>query len=863
MNRKLIIASLILLSMSVSPAWGRIIRSINDGWLFCKDGVKEVVNIPHCINAHDTWDEAPGYWRGKCSYTKSVRINDNLDSKKVYLRFEGVGQVCEPVVNGVAVGRHVGAYTACVFDITSAVRQGDNVIVVNVDNSFNPDITPLDADFTFYGGIYRDVNLVITEADHICNTFYASSGVFLTTPVVGETSTVQAKTMLDVSAGKYILKQSVYAPDGGLVASSGKALRVKSDSDKTVVQTLEVSNCKLWDIDRPNTYRVVTTLCDSKGKEIDSVENPLGFRTYSFDAQKGFVLNGRHVKIMGTNRHQDYMDRGNALTDAMHLRDVMLLKNMGGNFLRIAHYPQDPVVTQICDRCGIMCSVEIPIINYVTESNGYKDCCIEMAREMVCQDYNSPSVLIWAYMNEVLLHVPYKENQPELRKHYFESVCDIAHGIEAAIRELDPCRPTMIPCDAHPAVYAESGLGYIPDILGWNHYQGWYSAQFRDFETRVLKEHETFPDKPLIVTEFGAGVDPRLHSKAPVRFDFSMEYGMSFHKHYIESILNTPWIAGGTVWNLNDFYCESRVDAVPHVNSKGLVGLDRVPKDSYYLYQAYLQSGPFLAIGGRNWTLRGGVEGESFPVEVYTNVSAVTLYLNGTQVNTVSAVNHVASFEIVPVKGENILVAKATGGLEDAVRFQYDAVPGDMKDFVRMNVSLGSDCHFEDAVDGVAWIPEKEYGPGTWGYIGGERYRLKTSKGFLPGTNKDILGTVNNPIFQTQREGIKSFRADVPDGKYYVYLYFAELTSDESVAFNASSLGNVALENKAVDRIFNVSINGVCVLNEYNIRAEEGACRAVIRKFEIDVRSGSGLSIDFMGIVGEPVLNAITIYRCY
>lgn len=846
----------------IPAASGRVVRSINDAWNFTKDGVTTLVNVPHCINAQDTWDEVPGYWRGKCEYSRKVTVNDDLDGKKVYVRFEGVGQVAELLVNGRSCGTHIGSYTAFIFDITDAVRKGDNDFVVKVDNTPDPDITPLSADFTFYGGIYRDVNLVITPSNHICNTHYASNGVYITTPVVGETSTVSILTKLDVSAGKYVLRQAIYDPDGKCAATASLKLNLKENSSRDITQLVSVNSCRLWDVDSPNVYRVVTSLCDVNGNELDSVENPLGFRTFSFDAQTGFTLNGRHLKIMGTNRHQDYLEKGNALTDDMHLRDVMLLKEMGGNFLRIAHYPQDPIVTQTCDREGIVCSVEIPIIDYITESEAFKANCVEMAKEMVCQDYNSPSVIIWAYMNEAMLRVPFSKKEPEKRRHYFDSAVSLAKGIDEAIKGLDPYRPTMIPCDSSPEKYKESGVCEIPDIIGWNHYQGWYSRTVQDFDSRVQLAHDMFPDKPLIVTEYGAGIDPRIHSAKPVRFDFSMEHGLVFHKHYIEVIKNTPWIAGSNVWNLNDFYCEKRVDAVPHVNNKGLVGLDRKPKDTYLLYQANLLKEPFLAVGGRNWSLRGGNEGESFVQEVYTNAAQVTLYLNGKPVGSSSVSNGVASFIITPAAGWNTVAAETDGGLKDAVRFRYSAVPKDLSKFVEMCVSLGTDCQFLDEIQGSAWIPEQEYTPGSWGYVGGNRLEAKSGSSFLPGVSQDILGTINNPIFQTQRVGLEAFRADVPDGKYYVYLYFAELTSDSKGEPLPYNLGNDAFSPGAVDRAFNVNINGTQVLRDYDIRAEIGDSRAVIRKFEVNVRDGAGLNVSFEAVRDLPVLNAIRIYRC-
>ena len=244
---KLLLA-LLILAFSAGNLFAnqRIVRTINDGWLFSRGGDASVlVNIPHSWNAHDTWDEEPGFWRGVCTYSRSIRINDELAGKRVYVRFEGAYQECSLTVNGKDIGRHKGGFTAFVFDATDAGRTGDNDFVITLDNSHNPDIPPLSADFTFYGGVYRDVELEIVSENHISNTYYASSGVFLTTPVVGETSKVDVSTHLSVAAGRYILRQQVFGPDGAEVVSGNLKIRVKNGGEDLVYsQSLTVPGCR-------------------------------------------------------------------------------------------------------------------------------------------------------------------------------------------------------------------------------------------------------------------------------------------------------------------------------------------------------------------------------------------------------------------------------------------------------------------------------------------------------------------------------------------------------------------------------------------------------------------------------------------
>jgi len=859
----------LLLSTAVFASATRTIRTINDGWKFTKEGVSQQVHLPHSWNAVDADDDVEGFWRGECTYEKNLRLGDEIDSKNVYLRFEGAYQETRLFVNGKAAGEHLGGYTAFIFDITDLVIKGDNAILVKVDNKYNENIPTLTADYTFFGGIYRDVELIIAPKVLISPDVYASSGVFLSTPSVSaEKASVKAVTYLTNSSGEkktVVLEQTLISPNGNNVVTVSKKLKLEAGSERIPYeQTFEILSPKMWDVDAPEVYTVRTSVYQAGKKDnllIDRVSNPLGFRTFSFDPNKGFTLNGRHLKIMGTNRHQDFMWKGNALPDEYHERDVLLLKEMGGNFLRISHYPQDPVIVDECDRQGIVNSVEIPIVNSITMSEEFSNCCVEMAKEMVCQGYNHPSTIIWAYMNEVLLRLPFKRTAPmEEKRPYYDYACSIGQKIDDAIKSLDSLRPTMIPCNSSAEVYKESLLGEIPDILGWNLYSGWYGGQFSDFAKAMDKIHSMFPDKSIIVSEYGADNDIRIHSFAGERFDFSVEYGNAFHKAYIPVILNRDYIAGSNVWNLADFYSEVRGDAIPHINCKGLVTRDRNPKDSYYLYKAVLSKTPVLSLSGKDWLVRGGDEGVSQPFDVYTNLSAVELFVNGKSVGVKKAENGYATFDVVFKNGENSLVAKA-GDLTDAMLVKFRAVPTNMKNFSSMNVTMGK-CFFEDKNAGAIWIPTKEYASGSWGTVGGRAGRQKTSRGSQPRSNLDVFDCREDMLFQTQWVGIEAFKADVPDGQYYVYLYFSEMNAGSNQKKVVYNLGNDAVGTEISDRIFDVSINGSVVIPALDIRKEVGAQRPMVKKISVNVENGVGLTVGFTPIKGETVLDAIRIYRC-
>lgn len=876
------ICLVVLLTLFSCAAYAqRITRSINESWHFCKEGSTDtlIVNIPHTWNNIDSQDETAGYYRGRGLYSKSVRINDNLEDKSVFIRFEGVNQTAEVYVNGKSAGVHYGGYTAFSFDITGLVHQGDNIVEVIADNSYDEDIPPLSADFTFFGGIYRDVELVITPDIHISTTHYATSGVYVSTDNESEEKAVlNVRTYLSNdrdSDAKCVLSHEVFSPDGNCVARKSVNVRIPANTEnrcETAGITLE--SPELWSMDNPALYRIVTTLENESGQPEDRVSESFGIRWFDFDPDEGFSLNGKYVKLTGTNRHQDYYLKGNALNDEMHVMDVRLLKDMGGNFLRISHYPQDPVVTQMCDRLGIVSSVEIPVVNAVTMSETFRRNCIEMAKEMVWQDFNSPSVVIWAYMNEVLLRPPYDKNDKAAEKTYMDYLYSVASDIEDTIRKLDPDRFTMLPCHSNPDIYDRSGISSLPKILGWNLYNGWYGGKFDGFEKTLENLHARYPDQSIIVTEYGADVDPRLHSFSSERFDFTCEYGLRYHHHYIPEILSRKWLAGTTVWNLNSFYSESRRDAMPHINNKGLTGVDRERKDVYYLYKTWLSDKPELRIGCHGWKTRGGVSDSlgvcRQPVEVYTNASTVELFHNGKSLGVSPVTGMTAVFVVPFINGLNTLEAVADKNgvvMKDMYEVDFRMVPCNFRnsgqDFMEMNIMLGSGRYFEDREAEMVWIPEKEYRPGSWGYVGGEPARTKTRHGSLPCYDVDVLNTSQDPVFQTQRRNIEGFRADVPDGQYYVYLYFAELESGPEKEVLAYNLGNDAVREKSGERSFDVEINGVKVLDSFDIAGECGAETAVIKKFTVESYGGEGIDVRFIPEKGEPVLNAIRIYRCY
>lgn len=884
MNKRCFFTLLATLLIAWHPSFAdRIDYTINDGWEF-RYGDRHPdaqewhrISVPHTWNAADCDDDTPGYHRRPAWYRRTLHIDASLAGYRLHLLFEAVDSYAEVYMNGTLAGTHAGGYTAFAFDVTDLVCAGDNLLEVRADNSHNPDIPPLSADYTFFGGIYRDVRLIATDPLHITTTHYASSGVFLTTERLDAASAeVSVRTLLTndgTETARATVRQRVFDPAGHCIAQTETSVKLPAGTNGLPVrQSLRIPQPRLWSPDEPHLYRVESCVIDARGIVTDRVANPLGLRTCSFDPDRGFFLNGRPLKLIGTSRHQDYEGLGYALGDERHIRDVEQLKHMGGNFLRIAHYPQDPAVLAACDRSGLLASVEIPIVNAVTRSDAFADCCERMMTEMVLQNYNSPSVCLWTYMNEVMLRPPGFADEHD-KAEYLQCVRDIAQRCNDTARRLDPSRATMLPCHGNLTLYEEAGLLEIPDIIGVNLYQGWYGGRFTDFEKQLDRMHAAYPDKPLFVTEYGADCDIRIRSARPERFDFSVDYAMLYHEHYLPQMLARPFICGAAAWNLNDFYAEPRGDAIPHVNCKGLCTLDRTPKDTYFYYQAMLRPDPIVHICGGDRRFRAGAETTpgiaTERVRIYANAPQIEVSLDGQELGRFDVTDCIAEVEIPFHAGTNRL--EATIRTEDGrtarhnCTTEYRLVPrkfGNGTPFTEMNVLLGSTRSFDDPQQETAWIPEQPYEPGGWGYVGGTPWRPKTNRGTQPASNLPIDRTRLDPLFQTQRRGIEAFRADLPDGVYEVTLYFAELAGEEA-ASSVYQLGLATESEAASERAFDISINGLDVARSLDVAAEAGRKTPMTRRYRVALNDGEGLCIGFAPVRSETMLSAIRILHLY
>jgi beta-galactosidase len=872
---------LLLAGFSFAQFPARTIISLNNDWEFKKENAGDpqlkwdAVNLPHTWNTEDVMDDEAGYFRGIGVYKRSLVINEKLAGKELYLFFEGANQETQVFVNGKKAGDHIGGYSGFYIPVTHLIDfSTENELLVKVDNRHNENIPPLSADFTFYGGIYRDVWLVAVDRIHFSCNEEGSNSLYVSTPKVNrDHAEIQVKgtvTNRENEAKKITIKTIVYDKAKRNINSISQSVILEPGKNGSFVQpTISISNPKLWSPESPYLYTVVTEIRDaSSNKLLDALTNPLGLRWFHFDAAKGFYLNGNPCKLIGTSRHQDYEGMGNAVPDVLARKDVELIKKMGGNFLRVAHYPQDPSVLAACDSLGILASVEIPIVNEISESDSFYYNSLRMQREMIKQHYNHPSLIIWCYMNEVLLRPRFNDDK-ERQKKYFNSISRLAKALDSLTRVEDPYRYTMMAHHGDYNKYKDLGLVELPMVVGWNLYSGWYGARIQDFPAFLDSFHKKHPGQPMLVSEYGADADPRIRSLTPVRFDKSVEYTTEFHQYYLEEMMKRPFVAAAMIWNLADFNSETRTESMPHINNKGLLEWDRTPKDPYYFYQAMLSKNAFVRILNTK-PATGVVDSNGTfsmrTLQVATNLTTTELFINGRSAGKKSTTSGLGEWKIPFINGSNEVevVGQRNGKTyKDKARIQFVLLSSQLKNdsagFHPLNVLLGAKRYFTDSEEQL-WIPDQVYHKGSWGHIGGKDFKIPGNARLPYGTDKNILGTSDDPIYQTQQVGIDRYVLDVPAGKYDLTLHFAELQGGiaKGLPYNLSDPDRIEPNGK---RIFDVYINGKLVLDSFDISKEHGTATAIAKTIQITIGENKGIEVRFKAIEGEPVLNALQLKR--
>ncbi|RYY53040.1 MAG: DUF4982 domain-containing protein, partial [Chitinophagaceae bacterium] len=829
-------------------------------------------------------DDEPGYYRGIGWYSRRIHIPAFKRDKHLALYFEGANQLATVYVNGRKAVTHTGGYNGFYVAIDNLVKEdGLADILVSVDNSFNEAIAPLTADFTFFGGLYRNVSLVSTESVHFEMPADGGSSVYITTPIVSAaaaTIKIKSSIVTPEQTGKskkrnLLLVSEIRDASGVLVSSDSRKLQLPAGIRHEATQEFKpLPDPHLWSTSDPYLYTVSTRIVDAGTKSVlDEITNPLGFRWYRFSADSGFFLNDKPVKLVGASRHQDRPGLGNAVPSDLAREDVGLLKKMGGNFLRVAHYPQDQAILDECDRLGIIASVEIPLVNEITESEAFYNNSEQMLREMIAQNHNHPSVVMWTLMNEIMLK-PHFTNDKERQKVYYANIVRLATRLDSLTRQLDPARYTMIANHGDFDRYNNTGLTKVAMIVGWNLYSGWYGGELKDFASFLDKHHQRLPDKPLIVSEYGADADPRIRSFTPVKFDKSMEYALGFHQYYLNEMLKRPFCIAAIIWNLADFNSETREETMPHINNKGMLRWDRLPKDLYHYYQAKLLDKPFVKIISAGWNMRTGITDSgklvsTQPLQVASNAASVELRLNGQSLGKKQTTDGLAGFDVPFTNGTNQLQALITAEgreIPDFAAINFQLQPWSLRDtavpFTSVNILLGAKRMYIDEILQQVWVPEQSYRPGSWGSVGGKPFN-QSGNGRLPyGSDKNISGTWDDPVYQTQNVGLQEFRLDLPDGSYELTLHFAELAgvAGASLVYNLSEFAKAVTH---AERVFDVSINGRLLLADFNMTANTGVAKAIAKKVVLEVRDGKGITIGLTAKKGEPVLNALQVRKLY
>lgn len=851
---------------------GRCQISFNSGWLFSKNEADaalpdrttagwQAVQLPHTWNDKDVLaDGQRGYYRGVGWYKKRFRLVPE-GGRRYFLRFEGVNQTAEVFVNGKPAGEHTGGYTAFNVDLTPFLEaSGEQYIAVKADNSHRDDVPPLSADFTFFGGIYRPVHLVTMGEQHFSMSDYGGPGIYIATPRVTPHSadvTIAYHLQNRSDVPQALTLETVIRKDvASALATKATVVTIPASGDTVVTVTCsDVQNFDLWSPDHPAMYYVESLLKQS-GKRVDNLSQPLGFRWFRFDPEKGFFINGKNIKLMGANRHQDRIPYGNALSNDMHRQDLRLLKEMGGNFLRNAHYPQADEVLDQADRLGFAVWEEIPLVNEVTVGPQHTENATVMLKEMIKQHYNHPSVVIWAYMNEIYWAHRFKPQEEIAGRN--RATLELARHLENVARELDPHRYTAMAMHNYPA-YEETGLGDIPMIAGWNLYHGWYYGKYEDFGTFMDEQRRKYPKRIHLISEYGAGSDVRLYSEKPEKFDFTIEEQIRFTRSITTQILDRPYIAGGALWNLIDFSSERRVDATSHINNKGLATADRKPKDAYYLMQALLSEKPVARLGYpfRNRWLHAAASPSDTLVPVrmhaFSNQKSVSLYVDNRLFGEAEVKNGMAEWEMKLAPGKHLLSLAPNS--PDTPEKQIEARlipfrPDGKTPELAMNV--GSNYAFIDTRTDLYWLPERMYEKGSWGVVGGEPLYV----GGKVGTKEDILAVdEEDPLYQTMRVNPEGFGADLPDGTYEIELLMVDYVK-KSRRF-ADEDKEIAYEPG--QRVFGISVNGTSILPEIDLGGSYGLNVPCRLTFRYTVTGNAGLLIKFHPVGGEPVLSAVRI----
>ena len=618
----------------------RKIISLNRKWSFRK-GVSEVpatvpadwdfVNIPHCWNAIDGQDGGNDYFRGTCCYYKEIDMEEIPTADKYYLEINGANSSAAVYMNGNKLASHDGGYSTWRVDITEELAKG-NKLAITVDNSANETVYPQMADFTFYGGLYRNVNIIAVNESHFELDYYGGRGIAITPKIVGSDAQVTFESFVTNKKDGQMINYIIKDKKGDVVTT------LKTDEG---VETIEIKNVVLWN-GRKNPYLYTAEIELLEGdKVIDKVSTRFGCRTFEIDPERGFILNGEEYPLRGVSRHQDRWGLGNALLPEHHKEDMEYIYEMGANTIRLAHYQHDQYFYDLCDEYGMVIWAEIPYISKHMPTG--RENTISQMKELIVQNYNHPSIVVWGLSNEISM----SGSDDDLLENH-KILNDLCH-------EMDKTRLTTI------AVVSMCSLDdpyiQIPDVVSHNHYFGWYGGDTSMNGPWFDNFHAKFPNIPVGMSEYGCEA-LNWHTSNPQQGDYTEEYQAYYHEELIKQLFSRKYIWATHVWNMFDFGADARAEGGENgQNHKGLMTFDRkYKKDSFYAYNAWLSDEPFVHVCGKRYVDR--VE-DVTKVTVYSNQPEVTLYVNGDLFEKQASENHFFYFN---VPNKSVTKIKAVAG---------------------------------------------------------------------------------------------------------------------------------------------------------------------------------------------------------
>jgi beta-galactosidase len=613
------------------------------------------VSVPHTWNAKDGQDGGDDYYRGVGWYRRRVTIQKAEMGRQLYVEFDGANLETTLFVNGHEVGHHAGGYARFRFDVTSVAKLGvANVLAVKVTSAPNRNVAPRSADYTFFGGLYRDVRLVSVDPVHLDLDSLGSSGVLaFQEAITKESATVRVRASVSNAdpaprdADVAVSVRVRAGKDAGRIVSRASAhLAIPARGTHESTLPLQIASPHLWDGVRDPYLYALDVEVTAGGHLVDAVSEPLGLRSFDFDAATGFSLNGAPLALHGVNRHQDRQDKGWAVAPRDHDEDFALIRELGANAVRLAHYQHSQYVYDLCDKYGLVVWAEIPVVNSAG-TGPFVDNAKQQLSELIRQSGNHPSIVTWSVANEL-------QND----KSDAGAIVPLVHALNELGHQEDPSRPTSL-----ATFYAATDpSASITDLVGFNRYDGWYVNTIEAFAPGLDVMRARRPQLKMAISEYGAGASPAMHAAAPQKMDHSEEYQALFHEAYWQALAARPFIWGSFVWNMFDFASDGRKEGDhPGRNDKGLVTYDRkIKKDAFYWFKANWSQEPFVHVTGGRFSPRPKGLAD---IKVYSNADKVRLRVGGAPLAEQSARGHIFVWSGVPLKGgANVIEASAVVG---------------------------------------------------------------------------------------------------------------------------------------------------------------------------------------------------------